>query len=284
MDCEVAIYYNYLKINYNYKPVKKYLFMWEPISVQPILYDKSYHKHFDKIFTFADDLVDNKKYFKINYAYLIPNCIPKDLSKKEHFCVLIAGNKTSRNKLELYSQRIKTIRWFEKNHIESFDLYGIGWDKYIPHNYVMSGLYKKSPKWLRSLVDKFFNLPYKSYKGEIKYKYEVLVKYKFSICYENIRDINGYITEKIFHCFFAGCVPVYWGASNIEKYIPSNCFIDRRKFQNHESLYDYLINMSEREYITYLDNIENYLNSTKVSPFSADVFVQDVIKKILHEK
>jgi hypothetical protein len=39
-------------------------------------------------------------------------------------------------------------------------------------------------------------------------KKNTLEKYKFSICYENARDIPGYITEKIFDCFFAGCVPI----------------------------------------------------------------------------
>ena len=48
----------------------------------------------------------------------------------------------------------------------------------------------------------------------------------FAICYENARDIPGYITEKIFDCFFAGCVPIYWGgAPNVTDHIPANTFI-----------------------------------------------------------
>ena len=63
--------------------------------------------------------------------------------------------------------------------------------------------------------------------------------------YENIKGLNGYITEKIFDAFVAGNVPIYWGASDINEYIPDNCFIDRRNFINHEQMYKFLINMKE---------------------------------------
>jgi len=37
--------------------------------------------------------------------------------------------------------------------------------------------------------------PYTSYKGPFKSKIETLKPYKFSICFENAKDIPGYITE-----------------------------------------------------------------------------------------
>ena len=40
-----------------------------------------------------------------------------------------------------------------------------------------------------------------------------------------------------FDAFVAGNIPIYWGADDIEDYIPKNCFIDRRNFSNHEKLY-----------------------------------------------
>ncbi|KAB7887432.1 hypothetical protein GBG19_10625 [Poseidonibacter ostreae] len=70
------------------------------------------------------------------------------------------------------------------------------------------------------------------------------------MCYENARDIPGYITEKIFDSFFAGCVPVYLGADNITEHIPKECFIDKREFDTYEKLYKYLKNMSDEEYVT----------------------------------
>jgi GR25 family glycosyltransferase involved in LPS biosynthesis len=51
--------------------------------------------------------------------------------------------------------------------------------------------------------------------GELK-KHEFLRQYKFCLCYENeIGD--GYVTEKILHAKAAGCIPIYWGSSDVVK-------------------------------------------------------------------
>ncbi len=46
-----------------------------------------------------------------------------------------------------------------------------------------------------------------------------------------MKNKPGYITEKIWDSFKARSIPIYWGASNIEEYIPINTFIDFRKFE-----------------------------------------------------
>ena len=59
----------------------------------------------------------------------------------------------------------------------------------------------------------------------------------------------GYITEKIFGAFAAGCVPsIYYGAPNIETYIPKDCFINYLDFQTPEELYNFMVNMPEDVY------------------------------------
>ena len=35
-------------------------------------------------------------------------------------------------------------------------------------------------------------------------KHELYQKFKFSICFENVADISGYVTEKIFDAMLAG--------------------------------------------------------------------------------
>ena len=55
----------------------------------------------------------------------------------------------------------------------------------------------------------------------------VLNQYKFVLCYENSYK-KGYITEKIFNCFFAQTIPMYKGAHDIADCINTNCFIDMR--------------------------------------------------------
>jgi len=126
-----------------------------------------------------------------------------------------------------------------------------------------------------------FNKNYPSYKGKIKNKKEIMERYKFSICYENAKDIPGYITEKLFDSFFAGCVPVYWGANNITEYIPKNCFIDKRDYKTYEELYAFLNKMDDEEYMKYLINIENYLNSDDSFLFTGKGFAKELVSVIL---
>jgi hypothetical protein len=111
-----------------------------------------------------------------------------------------------------------------------------------------------------------------------------LSQYKFSICYENARDIPGYITEKIFDCFFASCVPIYWGANNIEDYIPKDCFIDKKLFDTYESLYEYIKNMDDFIYLNYLDNIETFLKSNASYQFGIEFFSKTIIEGVLSLK
>ena len=120
-------------------------------------------------------------------------------------------------------------------------------------------------------------------KGRVDEKLATLRKYRFALCYENGQGIQGYITEKIFDCFFAGTIPIYWGASNITDYIPENCFIDKRNFPRDEDVYNLIKNMSDIEVIEYQRNIENFLKSEKMYPFSNESFVSTIVENILNE-
>lgn len=255
----------------NDKPM--YLLIVENGLINRGNFDLSNHKFFKKIFTYNDDYIDNIKYFKINYSFHLPKQINKDVSIKKKLCTVIAGNKNLKSPFELYSERIKAIRWFEKYHPDDFDLYGFGWENYPPSDFFVIEIFNK--------IRKKIIVPFPSYKGRIKRKRDVLPKYKFSISYENAKDIPGYITEKIFDCFFSGCIPIYLGAGNIEKYIPNECFIDKRKFDNYNDLYAFISNMPKTDYLNYLDNIENFLKGDKAYPFSIDYFVETLVKEMV---
>ena len=228
------------------------LFLWEPPTVRPDNYFRQLHAPYGKIFTLLDDIIDNKTYFKFYYPHPRPEMEADlvDFSQKK-LCALIACNKRSPYSRELYSKRKEAITFFELLDTQDFDLYGIGW-----------------PGNLRT------------YKGQVSTKRFCLKNYKFSLCYENTRDLSGYITEKIFDSFVAGCVPVYWGARNIEHYIPSECFIDRRQFESNEELYAFLKAISEQEYNKYIQAIQCFLDSDAAVPFSCNYFVDTILKAI----
>ena len=93
---------------------------------------------------------------------------------------------------------------------------------------------------------------------------------------------KGYITEKIFDCFFAGVVPIYWGAENITDYVPKEAFIDRRKFQTIKELCQYVDEITEERYEEYLKAADEFITSeTFQKEFSINAYIKritDLIK------
>lgn len=253
----------------------KYLILLETSVIKPANWDMQTHLQFKKIFTWNDELVDGVKYFKSNFPNFFPEQLDLAISPRTKLCTLIAGNKAVRHPLELYSKRIEAIRWFEKHHPDDFDLYGMGWDEYTFQGPLPFRLLNRVKPLRRLLAS-----DYPSYRGTIPLKSEVLRKYKFSICYENVRDLPGYVTEKVFDCFFAGCVPIYWGAGNITDHIGEDCFIDRQKFAGYQELYDYLVTMDDATYRRYLQNIQNYLKSPMSYEYTATYFAATIRNEI----
>lgn len=228
--------------------------LWEPPAVMMHNYQERLHAVFSKIITWDDSLVDGKKYHKLVYSFsrgLTKEALP--FSKKK-LCCLMCGNKKSSHPNELYSKRKNIINFFKRHYQKDLDLYGAGWE---------------------------INKPV--YKGYSKDKLADLHRYKFNICYENCKNTQGYITEKILHCLLVKCVPVYWGATNIQKYIPKECYIDRTAFKRTEDLYAFLKNMPEEKYQTYIDAMEKYLESAQSWLFSPLYYVENLLKAVIPE-
>ncbi len=102
-------------------------------------------------------------------------------------------------------------------------------------------------------------------------KIATLGKYRFAICYEN-QILKGWITEKIFDCFRAGTVPVYWGAPDIDSHVPPDCFVDKRRFASYPELRDFLHQLSPAEVQGYRDAGRRFLSSEAFYPFSKQAF------------
>jgi alpha(1,3/1,4) fucosyltransferase len=251
--CNTMLFDKYKRFNIN-RYAKTVLIMYEPPTVMPQMYKKRIYDFFDIILTWDDDLVDNKKFFKFYYAVLMDMIKITPTFEQKKFCCMVVANKRSNHKYEIYSERIKAIEFFEKNKNIEFDLYGHGWE----------------------------NCGYSNYKGSIKDKINTVKDYKFCICYENTKNIKGYVTEKIFNAFQSGCIPVYFGAPNILDYIPKNCFIDFRDFKNYNELYSFLKNMKEDEYNILINNIRSFLKSGKAQLYSQENLKKILIKTLTH--
>lgn len=239
------------------------IFLWEAPAVTPANWDPRLHEQFPIIFTWHTNYVDGKRFrvIKIPQPRRYASISPQPFGNKK-LLVNISANKYSRHPRELYSERRKTIRHFENARPSEFDLYGVGWNK---------------PSGVRQRLLNYKPPTYVSYRGSVTHKWDIYPRYRFALCYENVRDEPGYITEKIFDCMRADCVPIYWGAPNIANSVPPDAFIDRRQFNSNEDLEHYLVNVSEMKYEQSRSAITTFLASSQFNSFLEDSFVDRVV-------
>ncbi|MES2803322.1 MAG: glycosyltransferase family 10 [Bdellovibrionota bacterium] len=182
--------------------------------------------------------------------------------KKRTNAVIMINTKhrqRSFSKRELYSERVKWC--LTLNKYIPVKIFGRGWDKFLAINSLSI-----------SYVLNYFNIQ-KIYAGACSSKYEVMSKFDYALCFENF-IMNGYITEKIFDCFYAGIIPIYWGGDNISNWIPENTYIDKRKFKNSADLSKYLLTLSVEEKTKYRQNGKAFIES------QAAVIYYDLFKSL----
>ena len=168
---------------------------------------------------------------------------------------------------EIYADRIEAIYHFSSH--SDFSLYGIGWEHPI-----------------QGFGSDYHKAALKVYKGsipsDVRRKREVMNLFKFALCYENCA-FPGYVTEKIFDCFLAGCIPVYFGAPDITDFVPPQAFVDYRQFGNYADLDQFLREMTESNARIYLDAAREFLASSAFDKFTVDYFVNDILSVMEQE-
>ncbi|MBT8558149.1 hypothetical protein G6712_04080 [Polynucleobacter paneuropaeus] len=163
--------------------------------------------------------------------------------------VVINGNHIPRKVFnELYSKRIEAMTSLAKLGV--VDLYGRGWAKWWSRASMWLP-YWKNRKTLMSI-----------YKGACASKYEVLSQYKFCLCFENMA-MKGYVTEKIFDCLYAGTIPLYLGATDIQDLIPEDIYIDCRKFSSWQEMYRSVECISPHEIQQMRENGKSFIQSAQ---------------------
>lgn len=223
-------------------------------QVEARYYDERYFSNFDRIYTWDDNLVDNVRFFKFYYPYLCEMKEDRPRFEDKKFMCMVASN--------WVPHRLHALNYFSSFQ-EFLDIYG----KNLPLIFEQSKMYKGQIPGHHSCEAKF----------------EVMKNYKFCLCFENTLNTQGYITEKIFACFRSGCVPIYWGASNITSYIPENCFIDIRNFSSYDELVNFLFNIDKHTYEEYLQNICIFLASSDAKKFSIEYLDKILCEAIEYE-
>lgn len=240
---------------------KKILFQFEPPVVAPWVFKHSQKiaKSYNKFFSIGRTDNFSHFYYPQQFSALFEEQFRK---RNRKFLVLMNSNLNPKGyfRKELYTERLRAVKFFSARG--EVDLYGVGWDKPLA-------------PWYRSYKEAVG----KSYRGFAEDKVGTVSKYTFAICYENIAW-PGYISEKIFDCFFAGTIPVYWGAPDVALDIPKECFIDRTAFTTYEDLRSFLRGLSEKEIEGYRQAIRAYVSSPQFRVFTKEHFAETVYKAL----
>lgn len=164
---------------------------------------------------------------------------------------------------DLYAERLRAIVHFAAQ--PEFHLYGGGWGAQRP--------------W--QSAEEFGSVS-KCYKGTLPYedKLAMMSRYRFVLCFENM-DFKGYVTEKIFDCFFAGAIPVYLGAPDVDRYVPRDTYIDFREYGgDYRRLERYLLGMTAEQAAGYLSAARSFLTSAAYQPFYEDSVARSMLDAV----
>lgn len=166
-------------------------------------------------------------YWPIPYNDILENYWSR-VRRDRRLVVINSAHRAPRMVREQYSARIAAMAALAP--MGCIDLFGKGWEMWwARRNFWL-------PYWLnrRSLM--------RIFKGACTSKFEVLSRYEFCLCFENM-SMDGYITEKIFDCLYAGTIPIYMGAPDITGYVPQSVFIDAKGYPSWKDLWSDLSSM-----------------------------------------
>jgi hypothetical protein len=272
----MGIQENYSELAQRPDVILSAFFALECPIVEPSLYRglARVEKYFHRVFTFSGSAPLarflrrplNSRQFHIPQSF---DGVHEDIWSNEDrgFLVMINANKRPRVYWrELYTERLRAIEYFGRTG--AIDLYGIGWDgpplrvgkSWVPWT-VRRWQERLAHGWQKVCPDPLLAAARRAFRGKAISKAQTLGRYTFALCFENM-ILEGWITEKIFDCFFAGTVPVYWGAPDIERYVPPSCYIDMRQFRGYDELAQHLQSLTVADVRAYKENARIYLKSS----------------------
>jgi hypothetical protein len=163
---------------------------------------------------------------------------------------------------ELYKDRLDAIRHFSRS--ADFDLFGRGWSDVTTLSRIEASAVGRS------------------FRGELPAleKVATLSNYRFALCFENTA-FPGYVTEKIFDCFVAGCIPIYLGAPDIKDLVPAASFIDARDFRDFAGMESFIRALKPEVAREYLVAAAEFMSSKSAERFSQDHLVREMADVLL---
>ncbi len=262
---------------------RAYVYLYENPLIRSLNRNRHALARYERWFTWDGELLNEPKAVQLFYPNDLKVSTFSGPESRPLFCVLVSSNKALaiNDSRDQYQDRVRLIQWYEKNAPHDFHLYGRGWDRPA----ALPGRWGRIYNQILKIISRFppCKSPWQTWRGPIGDKIALLRKARFGIAHENTRDLSGYITEKLFDCFRAGCVPVYIGPREIHQVIPARCFIDGRRWNNPEEMNQYLHSISDDDYRGFQKAISDFLGSPKARPFSQEHFVETIVSTIVKD-
>lgn len=100
-------------------------------------------------------------------------------------------------------------------------------------------------------------------------KLDFLKNYRFNLAFENSQS-TGYVTEKLIEPLLMGCIPIYWGASDVTRDFNPACMINVSDFPDSDAAIDYILQADRDE-------------SIRLRHLSAPVFQNNIAPEVLND-
>jgi len=183
-------------------------------------------------------------------------------------CRNLGGNYTISN---INLQCLDPLRKTLAHYLDNLTVIGPGWKNFLGDGHKTKVIDTKRGRWF---VDKTLSV------FDNKTVIEHLENYTFNLVLENCNG-TGYVSEKIYDSFMAGCIPLYLG--NIDENlpnIPKNMYIDLRKFVDVDEINKFIVNLTDDDIRKYkeaiIENREQILRNVSPAVFAEKVY--DVYK------
>jgi alpha(1,3/1,4) fucosyltransferase len=260
---------------------RAYVYLYENPLIRPLNRDRAALARYAKWFAWDGALRDDPRTVSLLYPNRFDTEGWSGPEKRPLFCVLVASNKalTVVDPRDQYQARVRILDGMSATRRPtsiSSVVAGIA-----PLRCPAAGV-GSAISCVRTLA-RFLpaKSPYATWRGPVDDKIELLTRARFCLAHENCRDLTGYVTEKLFDCFRAGCVPVYVGPKEVADLVPADCFIDGRAYETPAALDAFLRTIDDAAYRGYQERIRAFLLSAQAKPFSQDHFADVLAQEII---
>jgi len=251
----------------NRKDVRKILYTIESPNVRhQAQWDSTFlRQYFDHLLTYWEPLLQDEKWT----TFCPANCHHLSWDNEHDLALLHTPTKAAgRDAVIVLECRdlggeyaindipLKCLDPLRKHYVKALKditAYGLGWGNYRENLRLKVGHTKHRSLDTRTTVD-------------------LIKDFTFVLIIENV-DAQGYVSEKIYDAFIAGCIPIYHGNNNSRVGIPPDMYIDLQKYPTSQDLQAYLDSLSlediETMRQTILEKREQVLRKVSVEAFAA---------------